>query len=81
MSGAVIKDMSLPPNQSVVDELEGLLSLARSGSLRGFVVFTDHGGGYNGAGQAGTVNFGAILAGFEDWKFRRVWERNRTDEP
>jgi hypothetical protein len=69
------------PNEEVIGLLERMLSYARAGELIGLVAFGHHTGKETMDAQAGDTDFSAILAAFEDWKFRRVWRRNRTDEP
>jgi hypothetical protein len=65
----------------VIEALESLLERARSGDLLGFVAFCFFAEGCTGTAFAGDRDFSAILVAFEDWKFRAVWMRNRTDEP
>lgn len=69
------------PRQDVVAFLERMLKWARAGELIGVVAFGNHIGRETVDGQAGDTDFAPIIAAFEDWKFRRVWRRNRTDEP
>ncbi len=76
-----VVELKRPPNPAVVENLQDLLELARAGQIKGVVVFADFGAGVCAAGHAGENDFSAILAAFEDWKFRRAWERNRTDKP
>lgn len=82
MSAAVkpLAEAPLKPNADVVEALENLLAEARKGELIGMVMFGRYvGGNYSCSGQSGQNDFPAVLAAFEDWKFRRAWERNRTD--
>ena len=74
-------DVRRKPDARVIEQLEILLSHARAGDLIGFVAFGNHGGHWSGCVQAGDCDLGAILSGIEDWKFRALWRRNRTDEP
>lgn len=69
------------PNEDVIELLERVLAYARAGELIGVVVFGNHVGNEDMGAQAGDTDFPSMLAAFEDWKFRRVWRRNRTDEP
>lgn len=80
-SVTVLSEIKQKPNQDVVDMLERMLDYARKGELIGLVTFGTHSANGCCDGQAGDTDFSATCAAFEDWKFRRVWRRNRTDEP
>lgn len=78
---AVLGERKRKPDPEVIAQLERMLAYAQSGELLGFVAFSFHAGNAVANAQAGDTDFSAILAAVEDWKFRRAWSRNRTDEP
>lgn len=69
------------PNEEVIGLLERMLSYAHAGELIGLVAFGNHVGKNTMSAQAGDTEFAPMLAAFEDWKFRRAWERNIENGP
>lgn len=79
MSNSNLKKLSeapCAPDQAVVSQLEKLLEMAKSGDLRGFVMFSAHRGGCTGEGCVGEISRGDILVAIEDWNYKSVRGRN-----
>jgi len=75
-----LSEIAQKPDEDVVALCKRLLAYAESGELLGIVIFGKMTGGDTQEGQAGDTSFAAILSAFEDWKWKRLWHRNRDDE-
>lgn len=67
-----LRRIGCEPDAELIDMLEYALKDARSGELRGVVLFGAKIGNNSSSGQAGDVNFGSICAAFEHWKWRHL---------
>lgn len=86
-NGSVTYIVPVPPqvDEELVTLLKNMLSYAEAGELIGIVAFCQHTGQEIAHASSpivlGNVDFAKVLVAFEDWKFKQLWRRNRTDEP
>jgi hypothetical protein len=72
-----LRELKRQPSPHLIAALEELLAAAKSGDLVG-CAFLCNGGEATSALIAGSVNWGDMLASFEDLKFNMLLERNIT---
>lgn len=75
-------DLKKPIDPGLVSLLTDALEKAKSGEITGVVMLVTHPGGDLNQASAGDMEFGEVLAAFEDWRIdqgvMRHIERNQT---
>lgn len=65
-----LRALKLEPDADVIKCLEAALEDARSGNLRGVLVFGVQVGKDTTSGEAGATELGSMIVAFEHWKYR-----------
>lgn len=76
MTLSILSEAKSAPDPDIVDILEKALKDAQRGELTGVVLFAVCRGRYTMSCQAGENITADVCIAFEDWKFRRLLQRN-----
>jgi hypothetical protein len=81
----MLLDLKKPIDKGLISLLEDALTKAKSGEIVGVMMLVTHPGGELNQASAGDMEFGEVLAAFEDWRIdqgvMRHIERNQTPRP